>query len=80
MRLETLAAGLLVVLISPTAAAQQTTDRPGQIAGDDVEALSSCSDQPELNFGDVIQPVFSGRGSSLVHCVGGPAANVHNLD
>ena len=78
MRRETLAAGLFVVLISPTAAAQHTTDRPGQIAGDDVEA-SSCSDKAEVNFGDVIQPVFSGRGSSLVHCVAGPAANVHNL-
>ena len=80
MRLETLAAGLLLLLISPPAAAQQTADRPGHIVGDDSQALScQASDPPGQTVTDDIQPLFSGRGSSLVHCVGGPAANVHNL-
>ncbi len=81
MKPGTLAAGLLVVLISPPAAAQHTTDRPGQIVGADIQTLSSCqaSDRPGQIVDDDIQTLFSGRGSSLVHCVGGPAANVHNL-
>lgn len=81
MRLEILAAVLLVVLISPAAAAQQTTDRPGQVVDDNAQALSSCqgADQDGKTFGDVTETLFTGRGSSLVHCVGGPAANVHNL-
>ena len=75
LKLEALAAGLLVVLISPTAAAQNTT------GGDGVQTISSCQEkvQPELAFGDRTESVFTGRGSSLAHCVGGPAANVHNL-
>ena len=81
MRPETLAAGLFVVLMSSTAAAQHTTGQPGQFVGDNAGKPSSCqtSDEADQGFGDIAETVFTGRGSSLVYCVGGVTANVHHL-